>query len=94
MPVTRTILLNGGVIGSLDDFYTELSRAVPLPGHFGRNLDALWDVLSADLEGPFEIVWQHSDESKKRMGKAFDAVAVLLRDLEEEREDFRLILEP
>lgn len=61
---------------------------------FGRNLDALWDVLSTDVEGPFKIVWKHSDDSKNSMGKDFDRIVKLLKELEEERNDFQLKIEP
>jgi len=94
MPVTKKIRINGERVSSLEDFYDELSRNLPLPEHFGRNLDALWDSLTGDVEGPFEIIWKHSALSRKRMGKEYDAVLVLLHDLEAEREDFRLFLEP
>ena len=32
-----------------------LSRALALPEHYGRNLDALWDCLTGDLSVPCEI---------------------------------------
>jgi ribonuclease inhibitor len=75
---------------SLDDFYDRISTIKDMPEHFGRNLDALWDVLSTDVGGPFEILWKKADASKKLMGKDFDRVVKLLRDLEEERDDFKL----
>jgi ribonuclease inhibitor len=61
-----------------------------MPEHFGRNLDALWDVLSTDVEGPFEIIWKHAKNSKKFMGKDFDRAVKLLQELEKERDDFKL----
>lgn len=64
MPIKRCAL-NGKTIRSLDDLYDQLSKRLSLPKHFGRNLDALWDVLSTDVEGPFEITWRHADSSKK-----------------------------
>ena len=93
MPIKRCAL-NGQVIRSLDDLYDQLSSRLSLPAHFGRNLDALWDVLSTDVAGPFKIVWKHSADSKKSMGRDFDQVVKLLRQLEEERDDFQLTLEP
>jgi ribonuclease inhibitor len=89
MPMKRCTL-NGSVICSLDDLYDQLSRQLSLPEHFGRNLDALWDVLSADVEGPFEIVWMHADESRKTMRRDYDRALKLLRKLEAERKDFTL----
>ena len=92
MPI-KLCMLNGKTIRSLDDLYDQLSTGLSLPKHFGRNLDALWDFLSTDVEGSFEIVWKHADDSKKLMGKDFDRVVKLLQELEEERNDFRLKIE-
>ncbi|WP_285720603.1 MULTISPECIES: barstar family protein [unclassified Pantoea] len=33
--------------------------------YYGKNLDALWDCLSTDIERPIRIPWCHSDLSKK-----------------------------
>ena len=89
MPM-RQCTLDGRTIHSLDDLYDQLSIQLSLPEHFGRNLDALWDVFSTDVEGPFEIVWKHTGDSKKVMGKDFERAVNLLRDLEKERNDFTL----
>jgi ribonuclease inhibitor len=89
----KRCMLNGKDIRSLDDLYDQLSSRLSMPEYFGRNLDALRDVLSTDVEGPFEIVWRHADDSKKSMGKDFDRAVKLLQKLEEEREDFKLKIE-
>ncbi len=93
MPMKRCVL-DGTKIRSLDDFYDQLTQGLPLPQHFGRNLDALWDALSADVEGPFEIVWKNADASQKSMGKDFERVVKVLREVEKEREDFKLKTDP
>jgi ribonuclease inhibitor len=93
MPMRRCTL-NGSAIGSLDDLYDQLSSRLSLPEHFGRNLDALWDVLSTDVEGPFEIVWKHADDSKKMMGRDFSRGLKVLQKLEKTRVDFTLKIEP
>jgi ribonuclease inhibitor len=92
MSVTRCIL-NGSEIGSLDDLYTHLAQQLDFPEHFGRNLDALWDLLSTDVEGPFEIVWKRAEDSRKALGADFARVLKLFADLESERSDFRLKVE-
>jgi ribonuclease inhibitor len=89
MPI-KSCTLNGNAMHSLDDFYDRISTLKDMPQHFGRNLDALRDVLSTDVEGPFEIIWKNAEASKKFMGKDFDRVVKLLRNLEEERNDFKL----
>jgi ribonuclease inhibitor len=86
-------ILDGKTICSLDDFYDQLSIGLGMPHHFGRNLDALWDVLSADVRGPIEILWKKTDLSRNQMGRDFDQVVSLMRDLEKVRSDFILMLE-
>jgi ribonuclease inhibitor len=92
MPIKKCTL-DGSALRSLDDLYDQLAGGLALPKHFGRNLDALWDVLSADVPGPFEIVWKHADDSKKALGRDFDRVLKVLRELEKERDDFTLKIE-
>ncbi|MEK6699618.1 MAG: barstar family protein [Nitrospirota bacterium] len=89
----RHYTLNGQSIHSLDDFYDEISRQLSLPAYFGRNLDALWDVLSTDVEGPVEIFWRNARASKQALGEDFEKVLKVLKELEGEREDFKVILQ-
>ncbi len=93
MPIKRCTL-NGRVIRSLDDLYDRLADRLSLPAHFGRNLDALWDILSADIEGPFEIVWKYASESKRAMGRDYNRIIKLFNELEKERDDFHLKIDP
>jgi ribonuclease inhibitor len=93
MPVKRSpkkVRLRGKEIRSLDEFYSEIARKLHFPDYFGRNLDALWDVLTTDVKGPVELGWEDSEASKKSMGKDFEKVAALLKDVEKEREDFKV----
>jgi ribonuclease inhibitor len=92
MPI-KQCTLDGKTVRSLDDLYDQLSIRLSLPEHFGRNLDALWDVLSTDVRGPFEIVWKHAGDSKKLMGNDFNRAVKLLKDLQKERDDFTLKIE-
>jgi len=79
-------------VRSLDVFYDEIARQLDFPEHFGRNLDALWDVLSADIEGPIEVVWEHPEFSRLEMGAEFDRVLAVLKEVEKSRKDFRVRL--
>jgi len=86
----KKVRLAGKSIRSLDEFYGEIAKKLRFPEHFGRNLDALWDVLTTDIKGPLELAWEDSELSKKSMGKDFEKVAALLRDVGKEREDFKV----
>jgi ribonuclease inhibitor len=91
MPVRRSTTkykLPGKSIHSLDEFYDEIALLFHFPEYFGRNLDALWDLLSTDIKGPVELIWEESATSKRSMGRDFARVSALLRDIEKERKDF------
>jgi ribonuclease inhibitor len=93
VPLDKSIcILHGRDIESLDRLYRELADVLDLPGHFGKNLDALWDVLTTDMAGPVELVWEDSGHSRDTMGSDFDRVISLLREVALERDDFRLTL--
>ena len=86
----KRCLLHGQTIHSLDTFYDEVTRQLDLPAYFGRNLDALWDVLTTDIAGPVDLVWEHAEASRQAMGEAFDRVAEVLQAVAEERDDFQV----
>lgn len=89
MPVRRFVL-DGNAVQSLNAFYDEIARKLPLPDYFGRNLDALADVLSTDIEGPFEIIWEHAGVSKKTMKADYTKIATVLKHVAAERNDFKV----
>lgn len=81
--------LDGRNIASVNDFFTEIGRAVNGPGgYFGGNLDALSDCLRGGFgtpqDRPFEFVWQHSAQSRRALtdarGPFLDAVRDVFRD--------------
>jgi ribonuclease inhibitor len=84
-------ILDGRLILSMSDFYDEITRVLPVPKYFGRNLDALADVLTTDIEGPFEIVWEYSSISRKALKKDYPKIAALLKHIARERDDFKVI---
>ena len=70
--------------------YAALARDLGFPAHAGRNLDALWDVLRADIKGPVEIVWRDSTVARAAMGADYDEIARVLRDIAAARSDVTL----
>jgi ribonuclease inhibitor len=88
----KKCVLDGRTIGSMQSFYSEIAGQLHFPEYFGRNLDALWDVLTVDLEGPTEIIWNSSRLSRDMIGKEFEKLVALLKKVEKERGDFKLIL--
>lgn len=94
MPVkTKQCIIDGHAVHALEDFYGELARQLPFPPHFGNNLDALWDVLTADIEGPIRIVWNGAEASHRAMGVDFERIVALLREVGRERKDFHFAIQ-
>lgn len=79
-------------IKTLSQVYDELVGQLLLPSHFGRNLDALWDVLAVDVVGPFEIVWEQSAQAQANLGADYEKLIILFNDLASERDDFVITL--
>jgi ribonuclease inhibitor len=82
--------LDGRTIKSSADFYDQLTHALALPEQFGRNLDALWDTLTTDIEGPVKLTWRHAKVSRAAMPAEFDELANVLKDVMTERDDFKV----
>lgn len=84
---------DGRTILSKADFYAAIEAIPETPGWFGRNLDALFDLVLAAIQGPLIIHWTHAEVSAASMGPDFDIVVGVLRDAEAEpRSRFRLHL--
>ncbi len=72
---------------SIDAVYDILARDLGLPKHFGRNLDALYDALTGDVEGPFEIVIEDAKALERALGEKGKALLTLLREVTAARGD-------
>ena len=74
-------------VKTIDAVYDILARELGLPAHFGRNLDALYDALTGDVEGPFEIVVEGTKALEAACGPKGAALMKLLRDVAKARRD-------
>jgi RNAse (barnase) inhibitor barstar len=65
-------VLDGTKITSLEGFYDHIGSSLGLDGSWGRNLDALDDVLSGGDHGVpedgFTLTWVHSNISRANLG--------------------------
>jgi ribonuclease inhibitor len=64
-----------------------LVSALDLPAWTGRNLDALWDVLSTDAKGPIRIVWKDHRRAATVLGPDYRRLVTLFHDLAAARRD-------
>jgi RNAse (barnase) inhibitor barstar len=65
------LVLDGARITSLETFYDEVGRVLVPGAYWGRNLDALNDILRGGFgtpEWPYVIRWRNSDLSVQHLG--------------------------
>jgi ribonuclease inhibitor len=75
------LIIDGSKITSEGDFHEVIAQGFSLPAWYGRNLDALWDVLTGMVSRPVELVWIHADQSKRVLPR-YEKIVSLLRDVE------------
>ncbi|MFV9473086.1 barstar family protein [Advenella sp. RU8] len=81
-------------ISNIDEVYDLLQLHLKLPPYFGRNLDALYDSLSADVKGPFKIVWLDHANSADALGEIYyEGLIDIFRAVADERDDVELVLD-
>ncbi len=89
-PTLRRIRIDGAGIATLAQAWDALDRALDLPGHFGRNLDALYDCLTTDVDGPLEIDWRDADRTATALGADFERLRRAMEDASAARPDLRV----
>ncbi|RDT50009.1 barnase inhibitor [Escherichia coli] len=90
--------LDGARVLSEKEFHSIISLSLNFGPYYGKNLDALWDRLSTDIERPVKIIWLNSELSRVGLGNYFDKIIevferVKLQDLNfnwEEKFDYEL----
>lgn len=80
----KTIYIDFTDIGDYEDFYAQLKEKLPLPEHFGDNLDALSDVITGELEMPLHIEFVNMTVDQL---ETFEDLLITLEDAEDELED-------
>lgn len=89
----KTLQLDFANIKAPKDFYAALKKQLALPPHFGDNLDALYDFLSADYEGSLLFSWaSYAADCKKN--DALQAIGEVLYRVSLDRKDIKLDLRP
>src|SRR4051812_3023866 len=75
----KRCILDGAKLQDAAEVYRRLVTDLGFPAHFGRNPDALWDVLTERRTEPVEIVWRNSARSAERLGPAFYRIVAVLK---------------
>lgn len=90
----RYVILNGAAVKSRGELYDALERYMDLPDYFGRNLDALHDVLLHEIlpSGPLTFEIEGFDALRANIGEYAVGLRHMLRDVEREDERLTVVL--
>ena len=86
----RTIILNTDKISGRDELHDLFQEALSLPEWYGRNLDALFDVLT-DIGEDTKVIVELGGLEQQSLGAYMRQLLRVLRDAAEENE--QLIVE-
>lgn len=78
---------------SKEDLQELLVKELPLPDYYGKNLDALYDVLTEFGQG-WNIIFYNTKFAKYRLGKYFDALERLCGEACEEMDELKVRFYP
>jgi ribonuclease inhibitor len=90
MPLTRIEFVN---VASVEDFYDQLEGQLDLETPLGRDPDAVYDILSTEVEGPINVIWHDSGFSRVAMGDWYLRLLDVLNIVTTERADLQLSLD-
>lgn len=79
----RKAILNGKRMISREVAHAYLKRKLGFPDYYGRNLDALWDLLTT-IHEPFEIRIFNRDSILEKMGEYGERLLSTLDEAAEE----------
>ncbi|OSN00990.1 barnase inhibitor [Lonsdalea britannica] len=78
------IILDGASIETEPDFHKAMSDLLDFGPYYGRNLDALRDRLSNDVERPVKIIWINSSYSKSCLGDCFNKIVQIFEQTKQQ----------
>lgn len=68
----------GSKIYTEQDFHNQISKIFSIQDYYGNNLDALWDLLSTNVERPITLVWKDAMFSKNQLENIFIEIVNVL----------------
>ncbi|WP_434354155.1 barstar family protein [Psychrobacter sp. HD31] len=84
------IVLDGKKILTEQGFHDKIAKVFDIQKYYGKNLDALWDTLSANVERPVHITWINADVSRKNID-TFDDIIKVFKKTKKQDEQFNWV---
>lgn len=79
----QKIIFDFDMLPDMEAFYLSFAKQFDLPDYFGNNLDALWDVLTGEIELPVQIVFKHFPQHSS----VFQPLITLMKEAQIELDD-------
>ncbi|MGO4528093.1 barstar family protein [Paenibacillus sp. 2TAF8] len=86
------IEIDGRYLLNRESLHELLQDKLQLDEHYGHNLDALWDALTGAVSMPLIIRWSYFESCRETLGDYADQVLDLMREAEQEIDEFTLEL--
>lgn len=77
---------------SMDEFYDELSKKLNFPEYFGKNLDALNDILD-ETEGDILLTFYGYESFIRNVGEKAETAKEILIEKRDKKTNFRVMFE-
>ena len=89
-----SVVISGKDIKTRDQLHTLMAKQLNFPGNYGKNLDALYDVLSTDFSGDNIIKIKHVNLLKAKLGVDYiDGFIEVIMEASEDNPRIILVLE-
>lgn len=85
----KRIIINFKKVTDRESFYDLIEKKLGTPAYFGRNLDALHDVLT---DGGFTLEVRSAEKLRESLGEYADKFIGMLNDCEMESGKFRVFI--
>lgn len=85
----KEVFLDGRLLTTKNRLYEQLDEVFELPDYFGKNLDALWDVLN-ERDEPITIHFIYVTKFLEKMGTYGENVLRFFRKLDQKNEHVKV----
>ena len=89
----KEIIFDSLHVKSIGELHRELARSLNFSGHYGMNLDALYDCLSGEIALPLRIIWRNYHVTRAKVGKDALKVLKVMKDFAKEESGFTVEVE-
>lgn len=82
----NTVEFDGALFIDRAQTHEILKEKLGLPEYYGKNLDALWDCLTGEIDLPLRIIWKNYGASEKLLGDYANLLKTVFEEAQQEIE--------